>query len=150
MELTSLLMSMSTKQTYSQMAEPHTSHHAPEASISKNKQVLNLSSTYQTCCVTHDPQKASALTQACIGDGVFLRTADDEKTALSIEDKIFLDLMKKEVYLTEDNHWVAPLPFHSPRIRLPDNKEQAKQRLFSLQRTFQKKPGMKEHFFEFM
>ena len=54
------------------------------------------------------------------------------------------------MYLAEDNYWVAPLPFHSPQIRLPDNKEQAKQRLFSLQRTFQKKPGMKEHFFDFM
>ena len=96
------------------------------------------------------PSKGSSADTSCIGDSVFLRTADDEKTALSIEDKLFLDLMKKEVCLAEDNHWVAPLPFRSPRIRLPDNKEQAKHRLFSLQRTFQKKPGMKEHFFDFM
>lgn len=59
-------------------------------------------------------------------------------------------MMNKEVYLDEDNHWVAPLPFRSPRHRLPNNREQAMQRLSSLQRTFLKKPGMKEHFFDFM
>lgn len=85
-----------------------------------------------------------------LGDDVFKKNADHEKTAFSIEDDIFLNMMNKEAYLDEDNHWLAPLPFRSPRHLLPNNKEQAMQRLSSLQRTLQKKPGMKEHFFDFM
>lgn len=85
-----------------------------------------------------------------LGDDVFKKNADDEKMAFSIEDDIFLDVMNKEAYLDEDNHWVAPLPFRSPRRLLPNNKEQAIQRLLSLLRTLQKKPGMKKHFFDFM
>ncbi len=45
---------------------------------------------------------------------------------------------------------MAPLPFRSPRIQLPNNREQAKQRLSSLHHTFSKKPNMKTHFFDFM
>lgn len=67
-----------------------------------------------------------------------------------MEDKVFLDIMNKEVYLDKDSHWVAPLPFRSPRIQLPNNREQAMQRLRSLQRTLSKKPNMKTHFFDFM
>ncbi len=73
-------------------------------------------------------------------ENVFFRSPEDNKAALSVEDKVFLDIMNKEVYLDEDNHWVAPLPFRSPRIQLPNKREQAKQRLSSLQRTFSKKP----------
>ncbi|XP_026113195.1 uncharacterized protein LOC113091779 [Carassius auratus] len=58
--------------------------------------------------------------------------------------------MDKEVYLDNDNHWVAPLPFRSPRKQLPNNREQAIQRLNSLQCTLSKKPNMKTHFFGFM
>ncbi len=83
-------------------------------------------------------------------ENVLFRTPEDNKAALSVEDKVFLDIMNKEVYLDEDNHWVAPLPFRSPRIQLPNNREQAKQRLSFLQRTFSKKPKMKMHFFDFM
>ncbi len=72
------------------------------------------------------------------------------KAALSVEDKVFLDIMNEEVFLDEDNHWVAPLPFRSPRIQLPNNREQAKQRIMSLQRTLSKKQNMKTHFFYFM
>lgn len=85
-----------------------------------------------------------------LGDGVFSRNADDEKLAFSIEDNIFLEVMDKGVRLAEDNHWVAPLPFRTPRKQLPNNREQAVQRLSSLQRTFQRKAGMKKDFFEFM
>lgn len=83
-------------------------------------------------------------------ENVFFRSLEDDKAALSVEDKVFLDIMDKEVYLDEDNHWVAPLPFRSPRMQLPNNREQAMQRLNSLQRTLSKKPNMKTHFFGFM
>lgn len=77
-------------------------------------------------------------------ENVFFRSSEDDKAALSVEDKVFLDIMDKE-----DNHWVAPLPFRSPRMQLPNNREQAMQRLNSLQRTLSKKPKMKTHFFWF-
>lgn len=50
----------------------------------------------------------------------------------------------------EANNWVAPLPFCHPRLRLPNNREQALTRLMSLRKTLKRKPEMKEHFVEFM
>lgn len=50
----------------------------------------------------------------------------------------------------EANNWVAPLPFRHPRLRLPNNREQALTRLMSLRKTLKRKPEMKEHFVEFM
>ncbi|KAJ8353107.1 hypothetical protein SKAU_G00206740 [Synaphobranchus kaupii] len=47
-----------------------------------------------------------------LGLAVFKRTADDEKHALSIEDKLFLKIMDEEVFQDEFNSWVAPLPFN--------------------------------------
>lgn len=80
-------------------------------------------------------------------ENVFFRSLEDDKAALSVEDKVFFDIMDKEVYLDEDNHWVAPLPFRFPRMQLPNNREQ---RLNSLQHTLSKKPNMKTLFFGFM
>ncbi|KAG1924823.1 hypothetical protein F2P79_025910, partial [Pimephales promelas] len=94
--------------------------------------------------------KANESYTKSLKENVFFRSPEDDKAALSVEDKVFLDIMDKEVYRGEDNHWVAPLPFRSPRIQLPNNKEQAMQRLNSLQRTLLKKPNMKTHFFDFM
>ncbi|KAL6476597.1 hypothetical protein MHYP_G00150960 [Metynnis hypsauchen] len=85
-----------------------------------------------------------------IGDDVFKRTDHDEKPAFSIDDLAFLHVMKQGLYKNEENSWVAPLPFKPQRQRLPNNREQAFNRFRFLQRTFSKKPEMKEHFFSFM
>ncbi|KAL6483895.1 hypothetical protein MHYP_G00087670 [Metynnis hypsauchen] len=85
-----------------------------------------------------------------LGLNVFQRNPDDDKTALSIEDKIFLEIMEREVYMDDDNHWVAPLPFRMPRPLLPNNREQALKRLTVLLRTLEKRKDMKEQFIEFM
>ncbi|KAK7919305.1 hypothetical protein WMY93_010589 [Mugilogobius chulae] len=77
-------------------------------------------------------------------------TPEDNKPAMSIEDKMFLELMDNEVYMDDDNHWVAPLPFRNPRPLLPNNREQALKRLAVLKRTLDKKPDMKKQFVEFM
>lgn len=42
-----------------------------------------------------------------LGEKVFDRTKDDDKPALSLEDKEFIDIMEKEVYQNEGNSWVA-------------------------------------------
>lgn len=85
-----------------------------------------------------------------LGKHIFRKTADDERLALSIKDELFLNIMHDEFNKDESNHWVAPLPFCSPRQRLPNNREQALSRLRSLRKTLKRKPEMREHYVEFM
>ncbi|RXN37835.1 hypothetical protein ROHU_001681 [Labeo rohita] len=85
-----------------------------------------------------------------IGDTIFERSKDDNKVGLSIEDRYFLEIMDREMFMDESNSWVAPLPFRTPRKRLPNNREQVLTRLTSLLCTLEKKPEMKSHFVAFM
>ena len=73
---------------------------------------------------THDAHHSCTpfIDQSATETTFFVRNADDEKLALSIEYNIFLEVMDKSVYLDEHNQWVAPLPFRSPRTQLPNNK----------------------------
>lgn len=70
--------------------------------------------------------------------------------APSIEDLFFLQIMEQGLKKDSSNHWVAPLPFKSPRRRLPNNRTQALKRLFSLKRNFEKRPEMRQDFVTFM
>lgn len=81
---------------------------------------------------------------------MFQKTPEDEKLAMSVDDNNFLRIMESEVYMDDQNHWVAPLPFHLPHKPLPNNRGQATQRLSTLQRSFRRRPDMKQHFFDFM
>lgn len=85
-----------------------------------------------------------------IGCTVFRQTRNDNQVAPSIQDTSFLKIMNDSMRKDENNSWVAPLPFQSPRVRLPNNRSQALSRLMSLKRNLEKKPEMKEHFIEFM
>ncbi|KAJ8381227.1 hypothetical protein SKAU_G00020050 [Synaphobranchus kaupii] len=85
-----------------------------------------------------------------LGLSVFKSSRDDNKQALSVDDKAFLTIMDREVYQDDEHSWVAPLPFRSPRRPLPSNREQAVKRLSSLRRTLERKPEMKSHYTEFM
>ena len=67
-----------------------------------------------------------------------------------MEDLAFLRIMEKELKQGDDNSWQAPLPFRSPRQRLPNNLEQARTRLAIVTKTFRKYPERREHFTEFM
>ncbi|KAL6466941.1 hypothetical protein MHYP_G00247450 [Metynnis hypsauchen] len=58
--------------------------------------------------------------------------------------------MDKEMFMDNANSWVAPLPFRTPRERLPHSRDQALMRLASVQRTLEKRPEMKKHFVTFM
>lgn len=84
------------------------------------------------------------------GDTIFERSKDDNKVGLSIEDRYFLEIMNREMFMDESNSWVVPLPFRTPRKRLPNNREQVLTRLTSLLCTLEKKPEMKSHFVPFM
>ncbi|XP_057700851.1 uncharacterized protein LOC130921225 [Corythoichthys intestinalis] len=89
-------------------------------------------------------------TQAELGQHIFQQTTNDDKVALSAEDALFLDIMHNNFAKDEANNWVAPLPFRSPRRRLPDNRQQAYNRLMSLRKTLRRKPEMRAHYAEFM
>ncbi|XP_061923910.1 uncharacterized protein LOC133663452 [Entelurus aequoreus] len=85
-----------------------------------------------------------------LGNTIFQSTKDDDQVGLSIEDRMFLDFMDREMTMDDTNSWVAPLPFRSPRQRLPNNREQVLSRLTTLRHTFERKPKMKDDFFAFM
>ncbi|XP_061775443.1 uncharacterized protein LOC133564935 [Nerophis ophidion] len=82
-----------------------------------------------------------------MGSTVFQQTKDDNKVGPSIDDIAFLQIMERGLKKDKTNSWVAPLPFKTPRPKLPDNKVQALNRFSSLRRNFERKPVMKEHFF---
>ncbi|XP_021332949.1 uncharacterized protein [Danio rerio] len=96
-------------------------------------------------------QKTLSVSEECsIGESVFRCTKNDEKTAPSMDDLAFLKIMEDQFHQDESNSWVAPLPFRSPRQRLPNNKVQANNRLMLLTRKLRKHPEVKEHFVDFM
>ncbi|XP_038155640.1 uncharacterized protein LOC119792876 [Cyprinodon tularosa] len=102
--------------------------------------------------LSHSPRsfQASGYNVDSIGQQVFAHTPDDYKLAQSVEDMQFLQIMDSEFYQDSDNSWVGPLPFRSPRQRLPNNRQLAYNRLMSLRRSLRKRPEMKAHFLEFM
>lgn len=98
----------------------------------------------------YDVKLGARKTTDNLGCTVFQRTQDDDKPGLSVEDNVFLEIMDRNVFQDSANSWVAPLPFRSPRSRLPNNRDQAMKRLTSLRKTLDKKPEMKRQFIEFM
>ena len=97
-----------------------------------------------------DEDTGRATSTDSFGHTVFESSRDDNKTALSMDDKAFLTIMDREFFQDVDHSWVAPLPFWSPRRSLPSNREQAVKRLCCLRKTLEKKPEIKSHYIEFM
>lgn len=54
-----------------------------------------------------------------LGQSIFHQSASDHQLAPPIEDLSFLQSMEDKCYQDSSNSWVAPLPFRSPRQRLP-------------------------------
>ena len=81
-----------------------------------------------------------------MANNVFNKTKEDEKMSLSIEDRLFLDVMDSTFYKNSGGNWTAPLPFRPGRPRLPNNRAHALKRLNILKRSLDKKPETKEHF----
>lgn len=116
---------------------------------------LHLREKFDTSANCHGPPKVNEMKNLFekrdgLGEGVFQRTPDDDKPAMSVEDKAFLEIMHKEVFIDDSNSWVAPLPFRELRRKLPNNRAQALQCLVTLRHTLEKKPNMKEHMVAFM
>ena len=72
---------------------------------------------------------------------------DEEDTALSIEDRQFLQILDEGVTQRSDGKLVAPLPLRSVP-NLPNNRFMALQRLEGLKRKLDKNPGFKSKYAE--
>ena len=84
------------------------------------------------------------------GSEVFERSKDDNKQGTSIEDRKFLEIMDKEFEKQSTGNWVAPLPFRSPRPRLPNNRSQALKRAQILDQNLTRNEVKRRHFVDFM
>lgn len=83
-------------------------------------------------------------------DPVFVQTPDDDRPGPSQDDIEFLTMMDKAFCKGNDGRWVAPLPFRSPRPRLPNNRADAMRRARSLHSSLGKNPVKKQLMVEFM
>ena len=81
---------------------------------------------------------------------IFQRTKDDNKIGLSVEDRAFVQLMDREFHKDSTGHWSAPLPFRTPKPKMPNNRDQALKQAKSLDRFLRTNPLKKEHMVTFM
>ncbi|VDI39110.1 Hypothetical predicted protein [Mytilus galloprovincialis] len=84
------------------------------------------------------------------GMTIFERTKEDNETGTSVEDRTFLEIMNKDMHKDKNDHWIAPLPFRSPRPVLQNNRAHALFRARNLDRTLQRDVLKKYQFTEFM
>lgn len=45
------------------------------------------------------------------GDGIFQQMPHNEGPAMSVEGKVLLEMMDREVHMDNSNSWIVPLPF---------------------------------------
>ena len=83
-------------------------------------------------------------------DSVFIKGPDDNKISMSFDDNAFLEIMEKEFRLDDRRNWVSPLPFRSPRKRLPNNFSLALKRAKIFDISLSKNELKKQHSIEFM
>ncbi|KAK3737845.1 hypothetical protein QZH41_004783 [Actinostola sp. cb2023] len=58
--------------------------------------------------------------------------------SLSVEDRKFIDIVKKGIHKREDGHYEMPLPLRSQNVELPNNRGQAFRRLLHLKARFKR------------
>ena len=97
-----------------------------------------------------DTYTQDSLVHDYLYDPIFQRSKDDNKVGLSIEDRQFLKLMDSEFRKDANGHWIAPLPFRTPKPAMPNNREQAMKRAKSLHLSLQRDPDKRTHFVTFM
>lgn len=83
-------------------------------------------------------------------DQVFVRSPDDNKPSLSMDDNAFLQVMDSGLQKDDKGLWVAPLPFRSPRQQLPNNRALALRRARMLDSSLRKNPVKRQHCVDFM
>ena len=83
-------------------------------------------------------------------DDVYHTTPEDNDVALSREDRQFLKIVEEGIHKDALGNWEMPLPFRTEDVVMPNNREQALNRLNGLLRTFKRKPEMQSNYLEFM
>ena len=83
-------------------------------------------------------------------DPIFGRTHGDEKPGLSIEDRVFMDIVETKFTKDTDGHWMAPLPFKPSRPLLQNNRPLAVRRAKSLDMSIARNSVKREHVIDFM
>lgn len=56
------------------------------------------------------------------GDELFIKSNDDEKICLSVEDREFINIMDGQVDKDNQRNWIVPLPFRANRQKQPNNR----------------------------
>lgn len=79
-------------------------------------------------------------------ENLFKRTSNDNKIGTSVEDRMFMDIMDKELVIGEDGKLVAPLPFRQQKLPLPNNYEIALKHALALDANLKKDPRKRDHF----
>ena len=59
-------------------------------------------------------------------------------------------MMEIGIHKNQTGHWEMPLPFRQTEVRMPNNRNQAVNRLNGLLRTLKRKPQMEKDYLEFM
>ena len=97
----------------------------------------------------------SSVLQPCqnvfdIKEDVFSRSKHDESPGLSREDRVFVEIMEKEMTKAHTGKLSAPLPLRRDRNKLPNNYEVARSRAANLTAQLKRNPDKQEHFVSFM
>ncbi len=81
---------------------------------------------------------------------IYRTTPEDEEVGMSWEDRRFIKIMEEGIRKNSSGNWEMPLPFRSRNVMMPNNREQAANRLQSLLRSFKRRPQMEKDYFEFL
>ena len=73
----------------------------------------------------------------------------DNRPGLSVEDRIFADMMNWPVK-KESGNWTAPLPLRSQVTQLPDTYSEVLKQLKAKRKSLDRKSEMKDHYFSLM
>ncbi|XP_033726768.1 uncharacterized protein LOC117316337 [Pecten maximus] len=128
--------------------------HRPDSNVSVYKtRILSdgRPSSLPPCCnaftLRLEPMRASGRKEPY---DLFEKGPDSEKLGMSIEGGLFMKLMESEFKRDAEGNLTAPLPFRSPRQRLPNNRGQALKRAKILHASLERNPVKKDHFTTFM
>ena len=69
---------------------------------------------------------------------------------VSLEDRKFLNVTKREIHVTNDGRYEMPLPFRDDKVDLPCNRKLAESRLDGLKSRFAKDPKYKDEYCKFI
>ncbi|XP_056000356.1 uncharacterized protein LOC130048119 [Ostrea edulis] len=110
------------------------------------------SSIFQPCAndIHIEVRKDTGYSLRDLDASVFMKQRDDDTIGLSVDDKNFIRTMDKDVHLTIEGNWEAPLPFREKRPRLPNNRMYALKRAQNLDTSLRRDQTKRDHFISFM